>query len=88
MERLRTLNLPERTVTVEIDESKCVGIFECGKCVKSCPASVFITYPKERVKGEICNDWSIVADDTSCWGCDVCMEVCPKDAITINEIKE
>ncbi len=88
MERLATLNLPVRTVTVQIDASKCAGPFECGRCLKSCPSSAFITYPNERVKGAVCNEWNIVADDTSCWGCGVCTEVCPKGAITISEIKE
>lgn len=87
MEHLRTLNLPYRTVSVEIDSEKCLGPFECGKCLKSCPASVFITFPNERVRGEICEEWSIVADDTSCWGCDVCLDVCPKEAITISEVE-
>lgn len=75
-------------MAVQIDESKCIGPFECGKCLKSCPANVFITFPKERVKGEVCNDWSIVANETYCWGCGVCPDICPKDAITISEIEE
>jgi len=88
MERLRKLVIPERTVTVQIDKTKCVGPFDCGECLKNCPAAVFITYPKERLRGKVCDDWDITADDTFCWGCGVCTEVCPKNAITISELKK
>jgi ferredoxin len=88
MEHLRALILPERTMTVQVDEAKCIGPFECRECLKNCPASVFITYPKERVKGEECNNWGIAAHDVFCWGCGVCPEVCPQGAISISELKE
>ena len=84
MERLRELAFPKRTVEIQIDKTKCDGPLECGKCLKNCPAAVFITFPKERVKGKICNEWDIVADDTFCWGCGICVKVCPKDALNIN----
>lgn len=87
MEKLKELNIPERTVCVQIDKAKCLGSFECGECLKKCPAAVFITYPKARVKGDVCYDWDIVADDTFCWGCGVCIEVCPKNAIMISELE-
>jgi ferredoxin len=86
MEHLRELNIPERTVIVQIDKAKCIGSLACGECLKKCPASVFITYPKARVKGEVCNDWDIAADDTFCWGCGVCNKICPENAITISEL--
>jgi len=88
MKRLRELTIPERTVTVQIDKTKCVGPFECGECLKNCPPAVFITYPKERLRGEVCDDWDIVADDVFCWGCSLCIKVCPKNAITISELKK
>lgn len=88
MEHLRELNIPERTVSVLIYKENCKGSYECGKCLKSCPAAVFITYPKARVKGEVCNEWDIAIDDTFCWGCGVCIEVCPQNAITISELEK
>ena len=83
MRRLRELAVPERTVEVRIDKGKCDGPIKCGKCLKNCPAAVFITFPKAREKGKVCEDWEIVADDTFCWGCEVCIKVCPKNAITL-----
>lgn len=88
MGRLRQLAVPERTVTVQIDKTRCAGPFDCGKCLRNCPATVFKTYPKKRVRGEVCNEWDIAADDTLCWGCNVCIKVCPKNAITISELEK
>jgi ferredoxin len=88
MYRLRTLTIPERTVRVQIDKEKCEGPLKCGICLKSCPAAVFITFPKAREKGKICEDWDIVADDTLCWGCGRCIKVCPRNAITITTLEE
>lgn len=86
MDHLRQLNFPERTVNVQIDKERCIGSVQCGECLKNCPAAVFITYPKSRVKGEICNNWDIAVDDTFCWGCGICTQICPKDALTISEV--
>jgi len=88
MEHLRTLKLPERTMMVQVDKLKCTGPFECNECLKKCPAMVFCTFPKQRMKGEISNDWDVVAHDTLCWSCGLCPEVCPQGAITISELKE
>jgi len=48
MHRLRMLTIPERTMRVQIDKEKCEGPMKCEKCLKSCPAAVFITFPKAR----------------------------------------
>jgi ferredoxin len=73
---------------VQIDKEKCEGPLKCGKCLKSCPATVFITFPKAREKGKICEYWDIVADDALCWGCGRCAKVCPRSAITLRALEE
>ncbi len=86
MERLRRLALPERTVRVQVDGEKCLGTPRCGKCLRNCPSSVFITFPKGREKGKVCEEWELVANDTLCWGCGVCLKVCPAGAITLHPL--
>lgn len=56
------------TTKCEVNEDLCIG---CKKCTKTgCPA---ISYNKERKKAKI--------DRNQCLGCDVCAQVCPKEAI-------
>jgi len=88
MRRLRGLTVPERTVQIQINKEKCEGPLRCGRCLKSCPAAVFITFPKARERGRICEDWEIAVDDTLCWGCGVCLKVCPPKAITLLALEE
>ena len=84
---MRMLTIPERTMRVQIDKEKCEGSLKCGKCLKSCPAAVFITFPKARERGKICEDWDITADDALCWGCYRCVEVCPRKAISLSALE-
>jgi len=87
MAHLRQLNFPEYTVSVVVDEEKCIDPFNCNACLKNCPAEVFRTYVKNRVKGEICNDWGVIAaNDALCWGCGVCTKLCPSGAISIRKV--
>ena len=56
------------TTKCEVNEDLCIG---CKKCTKTgCPA---ISYNNERKKAKI--------DRNQCLGCDVCAQVCPKEAI-------
>ncbi len=58
---------------VIVDSAKCSGDEEC---VGSCPASVF-----EMTDGKAD---PVNVDD--CLGCETCVEICPEEAITVNEI--
>lgn len=87
MVHLRQLDFPEHTVSVQIDERKCLGPLDCGACAQNCPARVFVAYAKKRVRREAPTDWGIVAaNEIYCWGCEICLKVCPENAITIREV--
>lgn len=61
------------TTKCEVNEDLCIG---CKKCTKTgCPA---ISYNKENKKA--------IIDKNQCLGCEVCAQVCPKEAI-IKEVK-
>lgn len=61
------------TTKCEVVEDLCIG---CKKCTKTgCPA---ISYNKEAKKSKI--------DRNQCLGCEVCAQVCPKEAI-VKEVK-
>ena len=61
------------TTKCEVVEDLCIG---CKKCTKTgCPA---ISYNKETKKSKI--------DRNQCLGCEVCAQVCPKEAI-VKEVK-
>lgn len=61
------------TTKCEVVEDLCIG---CKKCTKTgCPA---ISYNKEAKKAKI--------DRNQCLGCDICSQVCPKEAI-VKEVK-
>lgn len=57
-----------------VDHDKCIG---CKMCIKTgCPA---LSFDGENKKASI--------DATMCLGCDICKQVCPKDAISVLEVK-
>lgn len=87
MKRLIGLTIPDRSVRVQLDKSKCVGPFECGECLEKCPAAAFVTFPKSRERGNVCDHWEIAVDSIFCWGCGVCIDICPKNAITIKALE-
>ncbi|MCD6522803.1 MAG: indolepyruvate ferredoxin oxidoreductase subunit alpha [Candidatus Diapherotrites archaeon] len=62
-----------RFVTFEIDQEKCM---KCSECTDhfSCPAIMEVREkPNEEAK--------YVIDPDLCWGCSVCMQICPYNAI-------
>lgn len=61
-------------MSVVIDYDKCKGP-ECAECVNTCPVEVF----------EIQDDKVVVAKESDCTLCMVCVDVCPTGAITVKE---
>lgn len=56
--------------TIRIEKEKCV---RCGKCVKVCPATIFV---QEDVKSDV-----KAINEASCIACGHCVAVCPESAI-------
>lgn len=72
-------------VRITIDEHKCKVPRECRRCLEVCPESVFMIYPrKPRSPGKKAANWVIVPVHlTLCTACGVCVEACPRYAITL-----
>lgn len=60
------------TTKLKVNEDKCIGCKMCMKC--GCPA---ISFDSDRKKAMI--------DRIQCLGCDVCAQLCPKDAMEQEE---
>lgn len=67
-------------IEISIDQEKCLGIKECGKCIASCPVSIFKNNSKIP---------SIVEENTDeCTLCNRCLEECQPGAIAIKKLYE
>ena len=67
-------------VNLEIDRQNCLGLKECGKCLKVCPVGIFGEdgeYPK-----------AIEANQDECTLCGLCLEVCGPEAIQVQRLYE
>jgi len=67
-------------IRVEIDSSKCVGIKECAGCIRVCPVNIFVEDGK--------NPSVVLENEDECTLCDLCIEACSHDAITIRRLYE
>ena len=67
-------------IKVKIDFPTCVGIAECGGCVKVCPVNIF---------GKEGDDPSVIENnEDECTLCDLCIQACTPKAITIRKLYE
>lgn len=64
-------------IHVEIHDDRCTGS-ECGQCMPVCPVVIFIASD-----GHIAVD---AGQEDECTLCDLCLQVCPEDAITIHRL--
>lgn len=62
-------------ITLEIDQQKCLGLAKCGKCVTVCPVGIF---GKNENRPQ-----SIADNEDECTLCELCIESCKPDAISI-----
>lgn len=64
-------------VNLEIERQKCLGLKECGKCLKVCPVGIFGEageYPR-----------TIEDNQDECTLCDLCLAACEPGAIEVRK---
>ena len=65
-------------INVEIDFPRCVGITQCGGCVKVCPVNIF------GKEGD--NPFVIKDNEDECTLCELCTQACTPKVITIKKL--
>ena len=75
--------------TIKIDSAKCTTPFDCKLCLQGCPQSVFQVAALKVERGRETNpkdpgNYTVFAPfRDKCTGCNLCIELCPVDALTI-----
>jgi len=67
-------------IKLGIDLDRCSGIEKCGECIRVCPVNIFASdgdYPK-----------AVEANEDECTLCDLCIQACEVNAITIRKLYE
>ena len=67
-------------IKLEIDLYKCTGIKECGECIRVCPVNIFTPNGDYPIPVE--------SNEDECTLCDLCLQGCKTDAITIHKLYE
>ncbi|MCF8040957.1 MAG: hypothetical protein K9K65_07650 [Desulfarculaceae bacterium] len=64
-------------IEVGIIEDRCIGIDECGACIKVCPVKIF--------EGKNGIPLIVSKNEDECILCDQCLAECTKKAISISK---
>jgi ferredoxin len=78
-----------RYAQIQIDSQKCQTPFDCKRCLQGCPQSVFQVRAVKVERGRETNPkepgaYMLFAPyRDKCTGCNLCIELCPVDALTI-----
>lgn len=74
---------------IDIDQDRCTTPFACKRCLQVCPTAVFRVFPA-KMQRLVENDPEEpgtyrlnVGYRDKCTGCDLCVEVCPVDALRV-----
>lgn len=69
---------------IKIENIKCKNPGACMKCVRICPAKIFVLKPIIEKKSEHAKEVEIIAlFKDMCNGCMKCVEVCPEQCICL-----
>lgn len=85
------LKMGRKFPKITIDLEKCTVPFLCKRCLQACPMGVFHTTrvmaKEERLKEmdpRVDGNYVLFATRRDkCTGCNICIDVCPVDAITV-----
>jgi ferredoxin len=74
---------------IDIDHNKCTTPFACKQCLQICPTAVLSVHATKMVRMQV-NDKHeagtyklAVKFRDKCTGCNLCMDVCPVDALNV-----
>jgi ferredoxin len=90
------LQMGRKFPKITIDLEKCTVPFLCKRCLQACPMGVFhvtrVMSKEERLKEmdpRVDGNYVLFATRRDkCTGCNICIDVCPVDAITIEIPKQ
>ncbi|MEE8374336.1 MAG: 4Fe-4S dicluster domain-containing protein [Dehalococcoidia bacterium] len=86
-----TENIPRKLPRITIDQKKCTVPFLCKRCLQICPDAVFrvqrVLEREERLREldpRVDGNYVLSAPrPDKCAMCNLCLDSCPADAITI-----
>jgi ferredoxin len=67
-------------IKLDIDMDQCSGIKECGDCILVCPVNIFTSNGDYPLTDK--------ANEDECTLCNLCLQSCKADAITIHKLYE
>jgi ferredoxin len=67
-------------IKVEINSGECVGIDDCGQCIRVCPVNIFIKNDDMPV--------AVEENEDECTLCELCIEACRPRAVIIHRLYE
>ena len=72
--------MSEIFIKLSIDEGKCINQDGCMTCIRVCPVDIF--KPADDQTQIVVNE----ANEDECTLCDLCLEKCPVQAITLQKL--
>ena len=67
-------------IGLAIDLDRCTGIEKCGECIRVCPVNIFTSNGDYPI--------AVESNEDECTLCDLCLQGCEVNAITIQKIYE
>jgi ferredoxin len=78
--KIGTMSPTSEFIRVDVNMNVCVGIVQCGGCVRVCPVGIF---KKSGDTPEV-----VAKNEDECILCELCLQSCKPHAITIKKLYE